>query len=135
MDGYIGSGARLYRAAPDLGHEPPEWTLDALCLQFDPAAWFPEKGGSTREAKLVCQRCPVRAECLAFAFDHDERYGIHGGLSERERRRLFASGWQPGDPIPDVRIDKAITVCPDCGKACLALATHARTAHGTGRVA
>lgn len=65
-----------------------EWQEQALCAQTDPEAFFPEKGGSTREAKRICQGCPVRDECLEFAFEHDERFGIWGGLSERERRRL-----------------------------------------------
>ena len=60
----------------------------ALCAQTDPEAFFPEKGGSTREAKRVCLSCDVRGECLEYALAHDERFGIWGGLSERERRRL-----------------------------------------------
>ena len=64
------------------------WQDRALCAQTDPEAFFPEKGGSTREAKRVCRGCEVRAECLEYALGHDERFGIWGGLSERERRRL-----------------------------------------------
>jgi WhiB family redox-sensing transcriptional regulator len=64
------------------------WQERALCAQTDPEAFFPEKGGSTREAKRVCTTCEVRVECLEYALDHDERFGIWGGLSERERRRL-----------------------------------------------
>ena len=64
------------------------WQDRALCAQTDPEAFFPEKGGSTREAKRVCRNCEVRAECLEYALDHDERFGIWGGMSERERRRL-----------------------------------------------
>ena len=64
------------------------WRLDALCAETDPESFFPEKGGSTREAKRVCTGCEVRAECLEFALANDERFGIWGGLSERERRRL-----------------------------------------------
>ncbi|WP_425330382.1 WhiB family transcriptional regulator [Trujillonella humicola] len=73
-------------AGADAGEEP--WRLDALCAETDPEAFFPEKGGSTREAKRVCSGCTVRAECLEFALAQDERFGIWGGLSERERRRL-----------------------------------------------
>ena len=64
------------------------WQADALCAQTDPEAFFPEKGGSTREAKKVCLSCDVRAECLEYALENDERFGIWGGLSERERRRV-----------------------------------------------
>jgi WhiB family redox-sensing transcriptional regulator len=68
--------------------EEQEWQERALCAQTDPEAFFPEKGGSTREAKRICQGCDVRSECLEYALAHDERFGIWGGLSERERRRL-----------------------------------------------
>ena len=64
------------------------WQERSLCAQTDPEAFFPEKGGSTREAKKVCVGCEVRAECLEYALPHDERFGIWGGLSERERRKL-----------------------------------------------
>ena len=64
------------------------WQERALCAQTDPEAFFPEKGGSTREAKRICSGCDVRAECLDYALAHDERFGIWGGLSERERRKL-----------------------------------------------
>ena len=67
---------------------PLAWQQHALCAQTDPEAFFPEKGGSTRDAKRVCGVCPVREECLQYAMDNDERFGIWGGLSERERRRL-----------------------------------------------
>ena len=65
-----------------------QWQDRALCAQTDPEAFFPEKGGSTREAKKICLGCEVRNECLEYALAHDERFGIWGGLSERERRRL-----------------------------------------------
>ena len=65
-----------------------EWQERALCAQTDPEAFFPEKGGSTREAKRVCMSCEVRVQCLEYALENDERFGIWGGLSERERRRV-----------------------------------------------
>jgi WhiB family redox-sensing transcriptional regulator len=77
--------------------QAPAWMRDALCAEVDPELFFPEKGGSTREAKAVCGRCPVAAECLDYALsyeagEHDTKRsypsGIYGGLSERERRAL-----------------------------------------------
>lgn len=68
--------------------DDPEWRKRGLCSQTDPEAFFPEKGGSTRDAKKVCLSCDVRGECLKYALDHDERFGVWGGLSERERRSL-----------------------------------------------
>jgi WhiB family redox-sensing transcriptional regulator len=73
---------------PEEGDDEQGWQDRALCAQTDPEAFFPEKGGSTREAKRVCRNCEVRPECLDFALENDERFGIWGGLSERERRRL-----------------------------------------------
>lgn len=67
------------------------WQADALCAQTDPEAFFPEKGGSTREAKKICTSCDVRADCLEYALQNDERFGIWGGLSERERRKIRRS--------------------------------------------
>ncbi len=76
--------------APGSGDDDGElsWQTDALCAQTDPEAFFPEKGGSTRDAKKVCGSCLVKFECLEYALQKDERFGIWGGMSERERRRL-----------------------------------------------
>lgn len=65
-----------------------EWTASALCAQTEPDAFFPEKGGSVKEAKRICRGCPVRSECLAWALENDERFGIWGGATENDRRRL-----------------------------------------------
>ena len=80
-------GADRLRAAM-AGLVPGHWIEQALCAEVDAETFFPEKGGSSREAKAVCARCEVREQCLAFAQDNDERHGIWGGYSERERRRL-----------------------------------------------
>ena len=79
--------AERYEVAPAT-IEDDQWQERALCAQTDPEAFFPEKGGSTREAKRICLGCEVRDRCLEYALAHDERFGIWGGLSERERRRL-----------------------------------------------
>ncbi|WAB84015.1 WhiB family transcriptional regulator [Microcella daejeonensis] len=79
-------GVRRVRAAVE--EDALAWQSDALCAQTDPEAFFPEKGGSTRDAKTICTTCEVRGECLEYALQNDERFGIWGGLSERERRKL-----------------------------------------------
>jgi hypothetical protein len=72
----------------------PDFHKDAICAQTDPESFFPARGGSTREAKRVCigsktkEGCPARERCLKYALDNDERFGVWGGLSERERRKL-----------------------------------------------
>lgn len=67
---------------------PDDWRDLALCAQTDPEIFFPDKGESSAQAKRVCMSCEVRAECLQDALDRGERFGIWGGLSERERRRV-----------------------------------------------
>ena len=64
------------------------WQEQANCLGVDPDLFFPERGASTREAKAVCRGCEVRGDCLEYALAHGEKFGIWGGLSERERRRV-----------------------------------------------
>jgi len=85
--GPSGGGAEVLSLFGDDGG-PGSWQERALCAQTDPEAFFPEKGGSTREAKKICMTCEVRTECLEYALANDERFGIWGGLSERERRKL-----------------------------------------------
>ena len=70
----------------------PEWMAAGLCRQSDPALFFPESGHGSEDARAVCARCPVRAACLAYALAHRERYGVWGGLSERQRRHLRETG-------------------------------------------
>ena len=64
------------------------WQAFANCLGVDPDLFFPERGASTKEAKQVCQGCVVREDCLEYALANGEKFGIWGGLSERERRRI-----------------------------------------------
>jgi WhiB family redox-sensing transcriptional regulator len=64
------------------------WQDQANCLGVDPDLFFPERGASTREAKEVCRGCVVKNDCLEYALENGEKFGIWGGLSERERRRL-----------------------------------------------
>lgn len=82
----------------DLGPRPGDaaddshWSLSGLCRQADPDLFFPEKGGSTRNAKQICAKCPVRRQCLEYAMATDQPFGVWGGLSEGERRRLRNPG-------------------------------------------
>ncbi|HCB34313.1 MAG TPA: WhiB family transcriptional regulator [Acidimicrobiaceae bacterium] len=65
-----------------------QWWDLANCLGVDPDLFYPERGASTREAKDVCRGCVVRDDCLEYALSNGEKFGIWGGLSERERRRV-----------------------------------------------
>jgi hypothetical protein len=82
------------RAAPSVSieHDPSNdcWR-DAECQHHvGVVEFFPERGQSAREAKGICARCPVRADCLAYALRYDLHDGVWGGLSEQERQRLGA---------------------------------------------
>ena len=64
------------------------WQAKARCHEADPEIFFPERGGSSRAARAVCSNCPVLDECLRYALANREQFGIWGGTSERERRKL-----------------------------------------------
>ncbi len=64
------------------------WSERALCAEVDPDLFYPGKGERIAPAKRVCMACEVRTECLEDALATGERYGVRGGLSERERRKL-----------------------------------------------
>lgn len=67
-----------------------EWVQDAACRDADPDVFMPSKGAHTEAtaAKAICGRCPVIEECATWALDNGERFGIWGGLSERDRLRM-----------------------------------------------
>ena len=67
---------------------PPDWWRGARCAETDPDIFFPDKSHSTSDAKKICGRCEVSAECLAYALDHPELIGVWGGKSVRERRLM-----------------------------------------------
>jgi len=71
-----------------LDEDKTGWQAQANCMGVDPDLFFPERGGSTREAKEVCRGCVVREDCLEYALANGEKFGIWGGMSERERRRV-----------------------------------------------
>ena len=84
-------GARnaiLDALAEMLGDERFAWQQRANCQGLDPDLFFPDRGTSTAEAKKVCADCAVKEDCLEWALDAGEKFGIWGGTSERERRRL-----------------------------------------------
>ncbi len=68
--------------------QPVEWQSKARCAEVDPEIFFPERGGSSKAARAVCCECEVRLQCLEYALNNKEQFGIWGGTSERERRRL-----------------------------------------------
>lgn len=79
------------RAESDLGTtfaKPEPWMDDGACVGADPEVFFIERGESAAPAKAICAGCPVRELCLEYALERGEKFGVWGGKSERERRRL-----------------------------------------------
>ncbi len=69
------------------------WRYDAACRRADPDLFFPvrETGAALRQidqAKRICQACPVRAPCLAWALDQGISSGIWGGTTAKERQAI-----------------------------------------------
>ncbi len=81
----------ILKGLPGLDDNVRAWQNKANCLGVDPELFFPERGASTREAKEVCRGCVVRTDCLEYALANGEKFGIWGGLSERERRKVRRS--------------------------------------------
>jgi len=67
------------------------WKLEGVCNQTDPELFFPEQRASTAVPKRICAKCPVRVRCLNHALEHHEGFGIWGGMTTNERKRLLAT--------------------------------------------
>lgn len=72
---------------PNFKLTPEPWMARAACAGADTNLFFPERGESTSEAKAICASCPVAGDCLDYALRTNQRHGIWGGTSERDRRR------------------------------------------------
>jgi len=86
-------------APPGQRSDDNDWTTRAQCRQVDPDLFFPDKGGSSVDAKRICAGCPVRAACLDYALKNEERFGVWGGTSEHERRQLLNHASGEGLPL------------------------------------
>jgi WhiB family redox-sensing transcriptional regulator len=64
------------------------WQDYANCRGADADLFCPERGATTRKAKAICTACDVKSQCLDYAIINGEKFGIWGGMSERERRRV-----------------------------------------------
>ena len=68
--------------------EERPWAAYAACRGADPNLFFPSEEDDAAEAIRICGGCPVQGECLEWALESRVRYGIWGGTTERDRRRL-----------------------------------------------
>ena len=72
----------------------PDWRESAACIHQDLNLFFPVStvGAAAEQqiaaAKRVCASCPVQRDCLEWSLDVGPEFGIFGGRTEVERRRL-----------------------------------------------
>lgn len=76
------------------------WMDRAACRGYPLDWWYPELRGRTHvrlQAQAVCARCPVRLDCIAYAMrvenleprgPYQMRFGIWGGFTPADRRRI-----------------------------------------------
>ena len=64
------------------------WATRGACVSMDPDGFFVQ-GAEQHAVKAACGACPVRTQCLADALDNRVDFGVWGGMTERERRRLL----------------------------------------------
>ena len=72
--------------APVLQERP--WSVFAACQNAKDVSFFPQNKAEERAAAAICSFCPVREECLDHALSTNERLGMWGGISEKQRRAL-----------------------------------------------
>lgn len=65
-----------------------DWMADALCAETDPDIFTPDHGQGVGPAKRVCAQCEVANMCLGWALQNEPGFGIYGGLTFGERRKL-----------------------------------------------
>lgn len=73
----------IARALPPVNNHP-----DIACRGEDPRIFFPEPGRTIDRARAICGRCNHRQECLDWALDTEQAFGVWGGTSPEERHRL-----------------------------------------------
>lgn len=93
-------GSRLLSLKPGLNIN---WKWRSACGPADAKLFFaPERGDDDysnnqvargkataaryEQAKEICASCPVRVECLNYAIEQPEHYGVFGGMDPEERR-------------------------------------------------
>lgn len=79
---------RQARNNPRHRNPPGPWSLQGLC-RTTPGDWFPPDNHPNPPAKVICQQCPVKQQCLDHAIQEHEEHGIWGATTERERQRIW----------------------------------------------
>lgn len=118
-----------------------DWHADAICKTVDSGIFFSEKGEEyiARSAKRVClgdeskgiEACPARERCLNWALDNDEKFGIWGGKSPRQRQNMLAERRRANGGRVRCRVCRHLYVCAprqlDCSEECRLVSRRRRT--------
>lgn len=109
---------------------PDDWRNQAACKgDPHPDNWFPDVPGAKSEAAAraldICSGCPVATQCATYAHTAPERYGIWGGLTEPQRKRMRQAQNRPANPNIVHGTNAGyqresyykIPPCPDCKEA------------------
>ncbi|HKV19498.1 MAG TPA: WhiB family transcriptional regulator [Mycobacterium sp.] len=73
--------------APLAGERRLAWVAQARCRTADPDELF-VTGAAQKRAAVICRQCPVVIQCLTDALDNQVEFGVWGGMTERQRRKL-----------------------------------------------
>ena len=73
-----------------------DWKDNAACKGMDYDTFFPAVGYNQHDmqARTICEHCPVKQPCLMFAVNNHIQYGIWGGLTPIQRKRIRPTKWQ-----------------------------------------
>ncbi|MCU1395639.1 MAG: WhiB family regulatory protein [Ilumatobacteraceae bacterium] len=91
------------------------WSRSAICETADPDLFFPQPGTDTTYARSMCKACPVRRQCLDYALETKQKFGIWGGMTESQRRRLRREDATANHPARPAHLRPTGTASPDAG--------------------
>jgi len=99
------------------------WQADAACTSSDPELWFPSKGTPAATARIICNGCPVKPECLEYALDlHGingvQIEGIWAGTNQKERQRMLVGRRRCKRCLRKFQAEKRVQ--PFCSEECRA---------------
>lgn len=76
-------------STPVFDYHNEDWMLSGACVDMNPELWFtPPENPAVKQAVAICQTCPVRVRCLDYALATDSAWGVWGGLTEKQRRKI-----------------------------------------------
>jgi WhiB family redox-sensing transcriptional regulator len=97
---------------------------EANCKGLDPEMFFPKRDDPLsvmQGALTVCGSCTVKEHCLSWAVQHNERDGVWGNTTGRQRRKMRSELVDQGVVCRCVACDKEFMGNPHallCSEEC-----------------